>query len=172
MATVTFYPAGHISDSRLVYAVIAARYEDQWIFCRHKDRQTWEIPGGHREAGECIEEAAGTVTPARIACSAAIFTKPFKAAHHLISLGLRVLVGIELLFKGETDKAGVLTEARANKVGRKVEISLLTRKGIESDKRLEYRAGIHRTKSVAGIEDALLPPALSDVSDNIVGVFF
>ena len=58
MATVTFYPAGHISDSRLVYAVIAARYEDQWVFCRHKDRQTWEIPGGHRETGECIEEAA------------------------------------------------------------------------------------------------------------------
>ena len=58
MATVTFYPAGHISDSRLIFAVIAARYKEQWLFCRHKDRQTWEIPGGHREAWEHIEDAA------------------------------------------------------------------------------------------------------------------
>ena len=58
MTKVTFYPAGHIPDSRLVFAVIAARYEDRWLFCRHKDRQTWEIPGGHREAGETVEEAA------------------------------------------------------------------------------------------------------------------
>ena len=58
MLTVTFYPEECISDSRLVFAVVAARYEAQWIFCRHKDRHTWEIPGGHREPGESIEEAA------------------------------------------------------------------------------------------------------------------
>ena len=27
----------------------------KWVFCRHKERNTWEIPGGHREMGEAIE---------------------------------------------------------------------------------------------------------------------
>ena len=40
------------------YAVIAARYRGRWVLCRHKDRRTWEIPGGHREPGETPEQAA------------------------------------------------------------------------------------------------------------------
>ena len=42
----------------LKFAVVIARYEDQWVFCRHKKRNTWELPGGHREAGETILAAA------------------------------------------------------------------------------------------------------------------
>ena len=49
---------GEIPAEKLKYAVIAARYGSGWIFCQHKKRTTWEIPGGHREAGETIEEAA------------------------------------------------------------------------------------------------------------------
>lgn len=30
----------------------------KWVFCRHKDRDTYEIPGGHRESGETIFETA------------------------------------------------------------------------------------------------------------------
>ena len=55
---VKFYTLGEIPDEKLKYAVIAARYGSGWIFCQHKKRTTWEIPGGHREAGETIEEAA------------------------------------------------------------------------------------------------------------------
>lgn len=40
------------------FSVIAARYNGKWIFCRHKKRSTWEIPGGHIEAGETPFEAA------------------------------------------------------------------------------------------------------------------
>lgn len=47
-----------VDDSLLRFAVIAARYKDKWVFCRHKKRATWEIPGGHREAGERIADAA------------------------------------------------------------------------------------------------------------------
>ena len=47
-----------IDQAKLKYAVIAARYEDKWIFCRHKDRSSYELPGGHREAGESIETTA------------------------------------------------------------------------------------------------------------------
>lgn len=58
MITVTFHKRQEIEDDLLKFAVIAARYQNQWIFCRHKARDTWEIPGGHREAGESIEDAA------------------------------------------------------------------------------------------------------------------
>ncbi|MBP3701418.1 MAG: NUDIX domain-containing protein [Lachnospiraceae bacterium] len=58
MIEVTFHSDGEIADHLLQYAVIAARYEDKWVLCRHKERTTWEIPGGHRETGETIEEAA------------------------------------------------------------------------------------------------------------------
>lgn len=58
MIDVTFCGGQQVEDSLLKFAVIAARYEDKWIFCRHKERSTWEIPGGHRETGESIDEAA------------------------------------------------------------------------------------------------------------------
>ena len=58
MTEVTFYQISEIEDSLLTFAVIAARYEDKWVYCRHKKRSTWEIPGGHREMGETIELTA------------------------------------------------------------------------------------------------------------------
>ena len=58
MVEVTFHKQTEIDDSLLKFAVIAARYKNKWVFCRHKERGTWEIPGGHREAGETIGEAA------------------------------------------------------------------------------------------------------------------
>ena len=45
-------------DYKLKYVVICARYKNQWIFVKHKDRQTWEVPGGHIEQNELPDEAA------------------------------------------------------------------------------------------------------------------
>lgn len=53
---VKFYDT--VEDSLLKFAVIIAKTEEKWIFCKHKDRDTLEVPGGHREAGETILEAA------------------------------------------------------------------------------------------------------------------
>lgn len=58
MTKVIFYEISEIDDACLEYAVIASRYRDQWVFCCHKERSTWEIPGGHREVGESIQETA------------------------------------------------------------------------------------------------------------------
>lgn len=58
MIKVTTYIPEQIPDEKLAYAVIAAKYHGQWIFCRHKQRTTWEIPGGHREAGESVDDCA------------------------------------------------------------------------------------------------------------------
>lgn len=56
MIEVRFYD--NIADELLAFAVIIAKIDGKWIFCKHKDRDTYEIPGGHREPGETIFEAA------------------------------------------------------------------------------------------------------------------
>lgn len=56
--TVRFYETGDIPDSRLKFAVIVSVYNGRWVFCRHRDRDTLEIPGGHVEAGEAVYDAA------------------------------------------------------------------------------------------------------------------
>lgn len=56
MITVKFYD--EIEDSLLKFAVLIARSNGKWVFCKHKERDTFELPGGHREEGETIDEAA------------------------------------------------------------------------------------------------------------------
>ena len=46
------------TDKPLKYAVICARYNGKWFFCKHKNRDTYEIPGGHRENSEDIKTTA------------------------------------------------------------------------------------------------------------------
>lgn len=53
-----FYSLSEISDELIQFAVIVTRYDGSWVFCRHHERNTWEIPGGHRELGESILDAA------------------------------------------------------------------------------------------------------------------
>lgn len=58
MLKVSFIKPWQIEEKLLKFAVIAAKTDEKWIFCRHKARNTWEIPGGHREKGETIAETA------------------------------------------------------------------------------------------------------------------
>lgn len=53
---VRFYDT--IDDALLKFAVIISRTENKWVFCKHRERETLEIPGGHREIGETISETA------------------------------------------------------------------------------------------------------------------
>ena len=45
-------------DALFKYAVIIAKSKGQWVFCRHRDRTTYENPGGHREPNEAIDQTA------------------------------------------------------------------------------------------------------------------
>ena len=56
MIQVAFYDTAE--DSVFDFAVIIAKKDGKWLLCRHKERTTWEFPGGHREKGERIEDAA------------------------------------------------------------------------------------------------------------------
>lgn len=53
---VQFYETA--DDRLLKFAVIIAKSNGKWVFCKHKDRTTYESPGGRREAGETISETA------------------------------------------------------------------------------------------------------------------
>ena len=46
------------ADERIKFAVMIARSEGKWVFCKHRERNTLELPGGHREPGESIDAAA------------------------------------------------------------------------------------------------------------------
>ena len=56
MLEVKFYDS--VADELLKFAVVVSRYDGKWVFCKHKERDTYESPGGHREAGEAILDTA------------------------------------------------------------------------------------------------------------------
>lgn len=52
MVTVKFYDKAE--DGLLKFAVMVSRHNGKWVLCQHKNRNTYEWPGGHREKGEDI----------------------------------------------------------------------------------------------------------------------
>lgn len=56
MIKVNFYE--NAEDRLLKFAVIIAKTEGKWVFCKHRERETYEFPGGHREEGEEILDTA------------------------------------------------------------------------------------------------------------------
>lgn len=56
MLEVNFYD--RVEDELLKFAVIIARTDGKWVFCKHRERDTFEAPGGHREPGEDIFNTA------------------------------------------------------------------------------------------------------------------
>jgi 8-oxo-dGTP diphosphatase len=58
MTEVKFYKPVYEPGIQLTYSVISARFNDKWIFVRHKKRTSFEIAGGHIEPGESSHEAA------------------------------------------------------------------------------------------------------------------
>lgn len=53
---VKFYDT--VEDILLKFAVIISKSNGEWVFCKHKEGDTFEVPGGHRESGEEIMETA------------------------------------------------------------------------------------------------------------------
>lgn len=56
MLEVKFYDT--VDDKLLKFAVIISRNKGKWVFCKHRERDTYEVPGGHREEEENILETA------------------------------------------------------------------------------------------------------------------
>lgn len=47
-----------VNDNLLKFAVIISKANGKWVFCKHRERDTYEVPGGHREDGESIDMTA------------------------------------------------------------------------------------------------------------------
>ena len=56
MVTINFYDK--VEDSLLKFAVMVSSHNGRWVLCRHKNRNTYEWPGGHREPDETILDCA------------------------------------------------------------------------------------------------------------------
>lgn len=50
------YEPNKLKDHKFVVNI--AKYKNKWLLCRHRERDTWETPGGHIEIGETPLEAA------------------------------------------------------------------------------------------------------------------
>lgn len=55
---VEFHPSFHIAEENLTYSIICSRYQNSWVFVRHRLRESWEMPAGHIEKGESALAAA------------------------------------------------------------------------------------------------------------------
>lgn len=49
MVSVKFYDT--VEDQLLKFAVMVSKYDGQWVFCKHRNRDTFEWPGGQRHMG-------------------------------------------------------------------------------------------------------------------------
>lgn len=71
MISIKLIESGTLMDHELTYVVMGARYRDQWIFVRHRERASWEMPAGHIEHGEAADKAAAREL--REECGASLF---------------------------------------------------------------------------------------------------
>ena len=73
MTKVQFYDRAE--DHKLRFAVIVTKTDGHWVFCKHKERDTLEVPGGHRERertswirrnGNCMKKQAPLISALRL----------------------------------------------------------------------------------------------------------
>lgn len=50
------YELNRLGDYK--YVVVIVKYNDRWLLCKHKTRETWETAGGHIEENETPLDAA------------------------------------------------------------------------------------------------------------------
>ena len=58
MFSVKLHDLEAVEDKELTRVVCVCQYQGKWVYSKHKERETWEIPGGHIENGETWQEAA------------------------------------------------------------------------------------------------------------------
>jgi len=58
MLKVDFYSPSFLPECGLTYVIIGARYRNMWVFIRHKHRKSYELPAGHINHEEDVDDAA------------------------------------------------------------------------------------------------------------------
>ena len=92
---VNFYDK--IEDIKLRFAIIISKYNGKYVLCKHKERDTFEIPGGHRELEESIlqtakrelyEETGATVYDIEEVCVYSVLGKDGRVEEYKESFGM------------------------------------------------------------------------------------
>lgn len=52
------YDLGIVKEEDLKFVVIVSKFKDRYVFAKHKERTTLEVPGGHIELNESSDKAA------------------------------------------------------------------------------------------------------------------
>ncbi|MBN2595472.1 NUDIX domain-containing protein [Labilibaculum sp.] len=55
---VEFHNPFSIASEKLKYSIVCSQYQNNWVFVRHRLRETWELPAGHIEKDESALMAA------------------------------------------------------------------------------------------------------------------
>ena len=58
MLIVDFHSPDYYPECGLTYVIIGARYLNKWLFIKHKQRKSHELPAGHIDEGEDADTAA------------------------------------------------------------------------------------------------------------------
>lgn len=83
-----------VEDEALLFAVICARYQGAWIFSKHKLRDTYELPGGHRELGESV-----------LACAKReLYEETGAVCYHMVQVGIYSVIGKTRVKESRVDK--------------------------------------------------------------------
>jgi 8-oxo-dGTP diphosphatase len=57
-SSIRFFDPGDTDDTPYTFVIMVCRYREHWLWVRHRNRETWELPAGHVEPGESVTEAA------------------------------------------------------------------------------------------------------------------
>ncbi|HHX24329.1 MAG: NUDIX hydrolase [Tepidanaerobacteraceae bacterium] len=108
---ICFFKMGVIPSHLLDIAVICTIYDNKWVFVKNKGRNGWEMPAGHREENEDINDAAS-----RELCEETGAVKYFIKALCDYSVISSEKTSHGRLFYGEIYEMGELNDSEVEKI--------------------------------------------------------
>lgn len=105
MITVKFYDKVNFDD--LKFVIIVAKYGDKLVFSKHKNRDTYEFPGGHIEKGEEAIKAA----------KRELYEESGAIDYNIKLLGYYSIIGNDGIIKNDSESFGAIYFAQISKLG-------------------------------------------------------